>query len=69
MLRSCLGWEFRHVAQTWMKRGRFALGIGCSKMTHHSAKKNDSDGAGDHYCIAVQLSMARSCKLQLQRDS
>lgn len=52
-----------------MKRGRFALGIGCSKMTHHSAKKNDSDGAGDHYCIAVQLSMARSCKLQLQRDS
>jgi len=37
-------------------------------MTHHSAKQDDSDCAGDHYRIAVQLSVSRSCELQLQEE-
>jgi len=37
-------------------------------MTHHSAKQDDSDCAGDHNRIAVQLSVSRSCELQLQEE-
>jgi hypothetical protein len=37
-------------------------------MTHHGAKQDDSDCAGDHYRIAVQLSVSRSCELQFQEE-
>ena len=37
-------------------------------MTHHGAKQDDSVCAGDHYRIAVKLSVSRSCELQFQEE-
>lgn len=34
------------------------------KVTYNCAKKNNRDGTSNHGCIARQLSVARSCKLQ-----
>lgn len=32
--------------------------------TNHCAKKNNSDGACDHYSIATQLGVTINCELQ-----